>query len=65
MMYLTAKSKLSNEFQYFNLPITAVNWGEHCVDCRTLSGNWELMSNQFYMIMVTNSPVRSMDGDRP
>lgn len=58
MMYLTAKSKLTGEWLYINAPVSSINVGEHCIDFKLLSGNWELLSNLYYSVMITNTPIR-------
>nr|DAI59076.1 MAG TPA: NEOGENIN, RGM DOMAIN FAMILY MEMBER ADHESION [Tectiviridae sp.] len=58
MLYLTAKSKLTNEWLYINAPVQNVNVSEYCIDCKMLSGKWELLSNLYYSIMITNNPIK-------
>lgn len=58
MMYLTAKSKLTGEWLYINAPVSNINVGEHFFDIKTLSGKWDLLSNLYYSIMITNNPVK-------
>ena len=57
MLYLTAKSKLTNEWLYINAPITSVNVSERCIDFKTLYGKWDMLSNLYYSIMITNNQI--------
>lgn len=57
MMYLTAKSKLTGEWLYINAPVSGINVGEHFIDIKTLSGKWDLLSNLYYSIMITNNQI--------
>lgn len=58
MLFLTAKSKITNEWMDINAPIKNVNVSEHCIDCEMLSGEWQLLSNLYYSIMITNNPIK-------
>lgn len=58
MLYLTAKSKITNEWLDINAPIKNVNVSEYCIDCEMLSGEWQLLSNLYYSIMITNNPIK-------
>lgn len=63
MMYITAKSKLTGEWLYINTPISNINVGKHFIDIKTLSGKWDLLSNLYYSIMITNTPIKVVDDE--
>lgn len=60
MMYLTAKSRLTDEWLYFNEPVTNISIGEHCIECKVFSGKWELLNNLYCSVMLTNLPIRDV-----
>lgn len=57
-MFLTAKSKLTDEWLYINTPVQNINVSRHFVEVKMLSGAWELISNLYYSIMITNVPIK-------
>lgn len=57
-MFLTAKSKLTGEWLYINTPVQNINVSRHFVEVKMLSGAWESISNLYYSVMVTNTPIR-------
>lgn len=40
------------------LYLTSVNVSERCIDCKTLSGKWEIFYHLYYSVMITNSPIK-------
>lgn len=57
-MYLSAKSKLTGEWLYINTPVQNINVSRHFVEVKMLSGAWELISNLYYSVMITNTPIK-------
>lgn len=57
-MYLTAKSKLTGEWLYINTPVQNINVSRHFVEVKMLSGGWESISNLYYSVMITNTPIK-------
>lgn len=57
-MYLTAKSKLTGEWLYINTPVQNINVSRHFVEVKMLSGAWESISNPYYSVMITNTPIK-------
>lgn len=60
MLFLTVKSKITDEWLYFNEPVTNVNVSEHCIDCKTLTGKWEIFYSSNYSVMITNREIRDV-----
>lgn len=59
-MFLTARSKLTGEWLYINTPVQNINVSRHFVEVKMLSGAWESISNQYYSVMITNTPIKGV-----
>lgn len=57
-MFLTAKSKLTGDWLYINAPVQNINVSRHFVEVKMLSGAWESISNLYYSVMITNTPIK-------